>query len=358
VDRERLAAYVAGELEADEHARIAARLARDPALRAEVARLEAAERALGRLGPATPSEGFEERLRDAVAPALDEALAADAAAASDPASAVDRGAGTAPRPGGEPAATSGAGSPPEGPAAWAAGADELAARRRPGRWVTAAVGAAAAVALLGVAGVALLGLPGGDDAAPDVAMEATDDAGDEQARLSAELDGPVVRRTDRDLGADDLGGLVAEPALDDLRARALDLGAGSDLARAFTSQLREGAPFASADDEEAAESGPVDADDAEPAPEGEQADEPAAGPESADAGEHQIVRCLDVLLEGSGDPPPIPAYVETFRYEGEQAIAYGLLTPGGDGEAYDRIEVWVVERADCQVRELRQDDGR
>jgi hypothetical protein len=346
VDRERLAAFVAGELDADEHARIAARLAGDPALRAEVARLEAVQEALGRLSPATPAEGFEQRLRDAVAPALDQALGGPPGEAPETAAADPAGADAE-----------------EGPVAWAAGVDELAARRRP-RWVTATFGAAAAVVLLGVAGVALLGLPGGGDAGPEVAMEA--DEADGELRAS-DVGGPAVLASGRDLDEQGLERLLDEPTLEGLRARSLDLGTGSELARAFGAQLRADADLqqygdgtGASDDVPATEGGeeadaPVEdtsRDDAAPVP------APDAGDDASDAaGQPAVARCLDVLLEGVTDPAPIPVYVELLRYEDEPAIVYGMLSPAGGAETYDRIELWVVGRDDCQVRALRQDGG-
>jgi anti-sigma factor RsiW len=361
VDRERLAAYVAGELDADERAEIEARLARDPAARAELDRLQATERALGQLRPASPPAGFEERLRKAVAPALDEVLSGEPTVAerSGDAGADGDEAGDVGVVGDEAGdASVGDEGSPGSVAAWSAGGDELAARRRPGRWVTGAIGAAAAVALIGVAGVAILGVPGTEDAAPDVAMEA-DDADDRM--MGADADGPVVVASDRELDADDLERLLAEPSVQGLRAQALDLATGGDLARAYRSHLQAlDREEMSTEQGEASDAPTADAEDAEePATE---ADEPAADPDDgAEAfpadGHERVGRCLDVILEGAGDPAPIPVYVELLRYEGEPAIAYGMLTPGGDGERYDRVEIWVVDQADCQVREFRQQTG-
>jgi phenylalanyl-tRNA synthetase beta chain len=39
----------------------------------------------------------------------------------------------------------------------------------------------------------------------------------------------------------------------------------------------------------------------------------------------------------------------------EAAIAYGLLSLGPDQRSYDRIEVWVVSRGDCQILHFAQE---
>jgi hypothetical protein len=313
VDPERLAAYVAGGLDADERAEIEAQLARDPALRAEAARLERVEEALAALPPAAPAPGFEDRLRDHVAPVLDEVLADEES--------VD-------------------------PHLWVAAGDELAARRRGGRWMPAVMGAAAAVVLLGVAGVALQGLSGDDTA--DVAMDDTGET--ESAELHATgQDGPTVLATDRDVDAEELDELVREDGLAQLRDQGLGLEDGSRVAGDYTTQLQAGVAA------DRGVTGGLSSTEDAPAPESDAADDAEAPAEDGEAVDEVTARCLDVLLDGAGDPAPIPAYVELLRFEGQPAIAYALLTPGG-GTAYDRVEIWVVDRGDCQVLQLRQHD--
>lgn len=387
MDAERLADYLAGEMDPDQQRALEAELARDPALRARLQRMREADAALAGLPPAEPAEGFDDRLRAGLAPELrrrlgDERIVASGASTHDP----DGTAG------------------PEVEHPDLAAEDELSRRReraragrRMPRWPLAVGGAAAGLALLGVAGAALLGLPGGgDDLAADAPV--TRGADESAGGRTGAGGGPTVLASDRDLGEGDVSSLLDEPALAALAQRDLGAAEGSALAADFTrvlvddDELRalEGTSSASGDAaapepgrEEAAPEAeaPEDTDDGEAAggeaPDGEAADGDAADAEptddaaDAEAGARlrgesfstghldddaraDVRRCLDSLLEDAD--APIPAYVEVTRYEGEPAIAFGLLTRSADGERYDRLEVWVLERADCQVRTLQQRD--
>ncbi|HEX9765268.1 MAG TPA: RseA family anti-sigma factor, partial [Nitriliruptorales bacterium] len=64
---ERLSAYLAGELDADETAALEVELAGDPALRARLERIRAADQALRSLPPVAPPAEFSMRLREALA---------------------------------------------------------------------------------------------------------------------------------------------------------------------------------------------------------------------------------------------------------------------------------------------------
>lgn len=377
MDAERLADYLAGDLDPEQQRALEAELARDPALRARLQRMREADAALAQLPPAAPAEGFDDRLRAALAPELrhrlaDERIVASGPTTHDPDEAAD------------PAV--------EHPDL--AAEDELSRRReraragrRVPRWPLAVGGAAAGLALLGVAGAALLGLPGGgDDMAADAPVTQEESAGDGAGSGGR----PIVLASDRDLAEGDVSSLLDEPALAALAQRDLGAAEGGAVAADFTRVLRDddrlraqagsspvpgdsGAAVTEDREEEAApeaeeEAGTLDADedaeDAEPTDDAKAGDDAEAGArlrgESFSTGHldddarADVRRCLDTLLEGAD--APIPAYVEVTRYEGEPAIAFGLLTRSAEGERYDRLEVWVLERDGCQVRTLQQRD--
>lgn len=343
---ERLAAYLAGELDVDEHRVVEAALARDPALRAELAAIRRADAALGELTSPTPPPGFEERLRAALSAELTAQLAG-----SEPA--ADR-APSGDRPGGTAGTTS----------AW----DELAARRqgrqRP-RWVPVLGGVAASLVLLatGIA-VVTLGGGGGDDADEDLAVTSTmDDAGRPEA-TAPDLGGPLVVDEGRTIADADADVLLAGPALEDVTGRHLGPPEGAAVAEQWAAQLGAAAddalellPSEEGAAEEEAEEEADEAVDAG-AEDGEVADDATAdGPVAATApvdDRTAVARCLAELLGGDVTDPPIPAYVELVTYQERPALVYGLVTVDPSTGAYTRSEVWILDRADCQVLRFAQ----
>jgi hypothetical protein len=305
---ERLADYLAGELDADERAALEAELARDPRLRAQLDAIRQADAALGQLASPVPPEGFEQRLRTALEDELERQLA-----------------------------------PAVRPAA--APADELARRRerRFPAWVPRLAGAAAVLVLL--AGVLVTtGLPGTDDAvfeaadAPDVAADdapVAEDAPDEPVEgapeaMAAPGDGPVLMAADRELDEELLAGIVAGPELLEVAQRRLDTEAGRALALRWRDTLRAEAPVA------------PEPDDADHAELRVFSDDPI-GPAEREV----IDRCLDAILDDA--EPAIPAYVELARYAGQDAIVVGLVTRDPATAAFTGTEVWVVDRDTCEV---------
>jgi negative regulator of sigma E activity len=340
---ERLAAYLAGELDADERTALEAALARDAELRRELAAIRRADAALGALTSPTPPPGFEERLHAALAAELTAQLGT---ARPSPAARASEQAAT----GGHPAG---------GSSTW----DELAARRkqrqRP-RWIPVLGGVAASLVLLAT-GIAVVNLGAGDDAGSDMAvtMEASDDAGGLEEG-AADLGGPVVLDEGRTIDADDADALLAGPALADVTDRQLPPAEGAAVADQWAAQL--GAPgeraleslpapeerAAEDVEEEAAEDADVATDGAAP----ETDLDAATGPVDDD---EALTRCLAELLDGlDGAEPAIPAYVEFVTYDGRPAIVYGLVTVEPSTGAYTRSEVWIVDRADCQVVRFAQ----
>lgn len=352
MDDERLADYLAGELHPDEQAAVEAELAGDAALRHRLARIRAADEALGRLSTPAPRPRFEERLTAAVTPEVERAIAGsppDAAAGHD----GDRAAG-----------------------------DELAARRaRPRRgrptWPTALGGVAAAVVLLAVVGIGVSQLTsprdtadsGGDDAAMDAESSPESGvaglAGDGAANA-----GPVLLASGRELDDEQLEALFDHPHLARLADRGLSAEEGERLAATFQARFSEGETMegfgASGDagDGSAAEPAPGTADDLEDADQADQAEEADRDRERSRLEREQtsldaqaradVRRCLDTLLEGSGGL--VPAYAELATYQDEEVVVFGLVTPGADGQRYERIELWVLARDDCQVRTFQPRD--
>jgi hypothetical protein len=320
---ERLAAYLAGDLDADEHTALEAELARDAALRGELAGMRRADAALAELSSPTPPVGFEDRLRAALAPVLAGELGSDA----DHATAVAA-----------PASPTG---------------DELAARRRQRRerprWVPVLGGVAASLVLV-AAGISAVSLLRGDDAEDGfaVTMDAmTDDAGAPEA----DGDGPVVVTEGRSLDSDDADDLLAGPVLDELVGRELDPATGAELAERWSAQLGADATTALQlpSDERAEGDVPDAAADDEAVEETAPAEEAAAA--DVDDGT-AIARCLTELL-GGGDAA-IPAYVELATFEDRPAIVFGLVSVDPATGAFTRPEVWILDRADCQVLRFSQ----
>jgi hypothetical protein len=54
------------------------------------------------------------------------------------------------------------------------------------------------------------------------------------------------------------------------------------------------------------------------------------------------------------DPDAIPAYAELATFEDADAIVLGLVTPDPETGAFTRNEVWVLDRATCQLLRFAQ----
>lgn len=338
---ERLASYLADELDPDEHAAVEAALARDPGLRSQLADLRHADEALERLPGPTPPPGFDARLDARLDRELTELLGpaprSETVAASAGATAADRIA-----------------------ADEATRRDELAARRdrRPlPRWVAVTSAAAAAVVVLAGGGVLLRGvvvspdddaaldapaLLESDDVAPlDVPAEQAEDA------LPSPGDGPVVVARDRDLDEEGLTALLedrvafalaehvlAPAAALRLRTPYLDVYQVHDLERPAEEERR-------AEDTDA----PVEAEDGEPVP------LRAEGPVTEDDLD-AVARCLTVIMAGS--PDAIPVYAELAAYEGQAVVLAGLVTEDPATGAFTRRELWVLSRDGCEIQLITQ----
>jgi negative regulator of sigma E activity len=312
VDEERLADYLAGELSPDEQAALEAQLAGDAALRRRLHRMREADEALSQLSSPAPRAGFEQRLQDALRGELERATVSSGAAQP-----------TADAP------------------------DELAARRTRRAlpsWPVALGGAAAAVALLAVVGIGVSQLTGTDDEA-EVAL----DADEAPEALEAETGGPVLLAGDRAVGDEELEALFDDPRLAGLADRGMPPEEGARLAEAFRAHF--------ADDETMRMSATASAD----VPRAEatddaavEADEPAVGADLDADARADMRRCLATLLD-EGDRV-VPAYAEAATYQGEEVVLFGLVAPGADGQRYERIELWVLEREDCQVRTFQPRD--
>lgn len=358
---ERLAAFLAGDLSADERQAVEADLARDAQLRAD---LEAARRADGALAAQPPTalpDGARERLLAALEPTL--------AAELGP----DRGA--------------------------TAATDQLAARRRATArrsWITAVGGVAAAVAAVAILGPLVGGLTGGADSAGpasegagEAMPESAGDGADEEAASSlAAPVGPTLLGSDRAIDEEGAAELLTAGEVEAVVAQGLSPDEaqmlGDAWAQAFvsdTADADQGALFGAerADDEAVADGG----ESAEPAAEEdvdattEQATDGGAADEllSEDAGpptsaavpsvvadlqilgdvdpaaREDVARCLGELLDP--DTLAVPVLAELVTFQGEPAVAFALVTP----DAEDRItrrEVWVLSREDCETRYLRQ----
>ncbi|MEX1165205.1 MAG: hypothetical protein WEB03_16660 [Nitriliruptor sp.] len=327
---ERLAAYLAEELSADERRALEADLAADPRLRAELDAMRRADAALSALTPSALPDGARQRLLTTLGATFDDELG---------------GAGaTGPVPG-----------------------DELAERRRrsPRRtWLTAAGGVAAAViaAAIVVPNLTFSGDDSGEaamDSGADTMMAESDDSA--AGTASALLAGPVLTGGDRELDPGTADELLASPELESVASRGLTpedaAMLGIDWALALGGGLGAGgdaSPFATPEDDEASD------EDAqlEEAPAEEAFSDTAragaelrVGPEVDDAGRADVARCLDTLL-ATGDLA-IPVTAELVTFDGEPAIAFGLVGLDADGEVARR-EVWVLARDSCDVRYFGQ----
>lgn len=326
---ERLAAYLSGDLDPDERTALEADLAGDPALLAHLERIRAADTALADLPDVDLPEGFSERLRARVAPEV-EAVVGDQLAARR-------------------------------------------ARRSTPTWLPA-LGAAAAVAVVVAGGVTLSGgLGGSDDAGIDTADEedgartmADDGGGDAAETLmqdetaaageSEQVTGPVVTDRGRSLSLEDLQQLSTDPevqaALDAGGLQADPPASASAYADALREQTEDADEEADADGD-AADGGGLETEATTESgpPLAELLRREGVSDEDLDA----VAQCLSVLTDGAA-APVVPLYVELATdEEDDEVIVYAALAQDADDE-YRRVEIWMVSRDDCELRQFVQND--
>ncbi len=302
---ERLAAYLADELDADERTALEAELARDPDLRAHLERLERTDDALRSLPPVEPPAGLADRIHRAV----DEELA------SRPTDAA-----TAP--------------PTDG--------DELA-RRRQRRTLTpllVAAGAAAVIALIGVVtGSVLRSASDFEPLATDEAMEVTD------AQPAPEV---AVFATDNDFSELELRRLAVNVDTQFVIHPETRAEEAEPLAERLLGQLLR----TEAESEAAPLAGDAADDTAEEPAEEADAD---TGARVMDDPPAAVARCLPELVADSR-AVLVPTYVELAAFEGEPAIIYAFVTEEPTSGEFRRVETWAVARDDCQVLGFAQYD--
>lgn len=308
---ERLAAYLAGELDVDATRALEAELARDERLRARLASIRATDEALAALPPVEPPADFSARLRDTIAAELDRQLPADG--------------------------------------------DELGTRRsRKARGGTAATRSwwpqvAVAAAVLAVAGIGLSQLgQGGGDSGEEAALEATDTTA-EMAPMEAAA-GPTVVAAGRSFDTESLRELADDSRFDELVDQGL---AGTEAERAagdFDAAIQGDAPT------DGGEMGAAeDARQTEAAAESAPADIGLRTVGDVSEEDLEAVRtCLPSLLEAQ--TAVIPVYAELVTFEGQDAIVYGLVGNDPAAETYSRVELWVVGRGDCHPLHFTQVD--
>lgn len=327
---QRLAAYLSGDLDADERTALEAELAGDPALRDRLERIRESDEALASLGDVELPDGFEQRLDATVDGVLDEVLG-----------------------------------------------DELSARRARRRtlpgWVPAL--AAAAVAIVVGGGVVLSGLGGSDqgvNTTADTAGEAGDGmmaessangGGDDAAEEAPAVPGPRIVTEDREFAPADLQDLAANPELIDLIAgvpvddqpvtvaRAWAGVLGADVDDLGSLAVRSGT---GPEEDQATES--ADRDVA-----GQGATGAVSDPvvrfegEPTEEDRRDVARCLSQLYEDAA-APVVPLYAELATDEdGDDVIVYAALARDADGD-YQRVEVWMLARDDCSLRQFVQHD--
>lgn len=343
---ERLADYLAGELAADEQAALEAQLARDPALRSQLDALRRADTSLGRLASPVPPEGFEARLDARLDHELPAILDLTTSAASE-------------------AATS-----------TSAPADELAerrARRTPPRWLLATSGAAAALVVVAGGGLAIRGMlgPGADETPDGMTLMETfegdaDDAPAAEAESFAEaLDGPLIVAMGRELDDSTADALVEDDLALGLADRGLDPVAAASARSSFLDVFRGGAAALDAERLEAPADDP-DTDDEVADTDADDADEQAGRAFPIDPTDPRlridgavteddladVARCLDVVLRDS--PDAIPTYAELGTRDGDEVVAIGLVTSDPATGTFARRELWLFDRATCDVRHIVQ----
>ena len=322
---DRLAAYLSGDLDPDERTALEAELAGDPALRARLDRQRRTDAALAAMRDVELPDGFGDRLQHRLRPELDAVLG-----------------------------------------------DELAARRaRRGapRWVLAAAGAAAAVAVV-AGGISVIGVGGSDDSAEDaggdagVAMDGEREATGlaESDMMAAPPAGPVVADYGRQLDRDDLTALAQDPdvqaALSQGPVTADPAGVALDYAAALGAPIdAPGFP----DDEDAAGGASETALESE---EAQDAARPTAGlgleltvlGDVSDEERATVGACLPILYEAAVDPV-VPVYAELAEADdGTPVVVYAALARDADGD-WDRLELWMLERDTCEPRLFVQADA-
>jgi hypothetical protein len=323
---ERLAAYLAGELDADETAALEAELARDPSLRARLEAIRATDAALAALPAVALRQGFSERLRTAVQVELDDQLGgADGTGGAGNDLATRRAHRTAP-------GTTGTRS-------W---------------WPQIAV----AAAVLAIAGIGLTQLTTGAGDEGGTAAESGGDAGalDAAAAPPAPDAGPTVVAVGRSFDAASLRDLADDERFTEVVAQGLTGADATEAANEFNARIADddgGSPTSGSDGEETAADAPMSAE--------AETEEQAGGfglrtvgevsPEDLEA----VNACLPELVEAARTAV-IPVYAELATFDGQDAIVYGLVGNDPAQETYARVELWVVGRGDCQVLHFTQVD--
>lgn len=341
---ERLADYLAGSLDADARAALEAELARDDALRAQLAAMRRADAALAALTSPAPPAGFEERLAAAIGTELARTLADGADVDGDDATpdSPDSGGGT----------------------------DELARRRArrehraAPRWAPRIAGVAAGVVVLAGAGLMASNIPwaGGGDAGSGAGFamttmaesslnDATAGSADTALRQPApssgyeslagdaatdpatpvpdgmgggpDEDGPVLVEGDRDLDLDSAGGLLDLPHVVVLAGQRLAGDEARTLAAAWADALR-----------------PVAATSLAPPTSGGEG--PADG--GARRGAFSAGACVDTVSTDA-----IPAHVESGLHAGRPALAFVVLREDEGSGVWTRREVLVLDGQTCET---------
>jgi hypothetical protein len=344
---ERLAAYLADELPPDERVALEADLARDADLRTQLEHMRAADAVLADLPPTALPDGARDRLLDAVRGELDDQLG--------PAETPDAAGAATVVPAAEP--TSGDG--PRAEDTFTARRRRRDAQRRQVPW--AAIGGVAA-GLIGVV-VVVTNLQGvGGDSAGDTAADAP---ATESLEAPAEdgaggPDGPVLLAQGREIDAEVAEELLADATLEAVAGQALDADEAATVGQRYAAALGASA----GDDRQfgTTSSDGLTADTEEDAAEPEEAPAPEASPAEPaeltvvgdvdDTDRAAVATCLDELL--ADGTTAVPATAELVTFDGEPAVAYGLVSLSPDDDAATRREVWVLTRDGCEVRYFGQ----